>query len=148
MKRSITKIIHTETGHRLTSYPHRCAHLHGHSLKWEVSVSAEELDATGFIIDFSDLKEVLKETVDTIDHAFILHDQDPLVLQFGFHKVVEVLRATNGDTPRLHILPFNPTSENIIVWMSEKIQGALPQHVTLDRIKLWETAGSYTVWEK
>ena len=145
---SICKRIRTETGHRLTSYSKKCAHLHGHSMLWEVSVSAPDLDEVGFIMDFSDLKKVLKRTVDKIDHAFLMHDQDPIVLALGEYETVEFLRATNGDTPRLFILPFNPTSENMIEWMAYRIMDELPEGITLTSIKLWETAESFTLWEE
>ncbi len=145
---TICKRIRTETGHRLTNYHKRCAHLHGHSLLWEVSVSAQLLDETGFIMDFSDLKKILKKTVDQVDHAFLFHDQDPIILALGEYEAVEFLRATNGDSPRLFILPFNPTSENMVEWMSQLLIENLPYGITLESIKLWETSESFTLWEK
>jgi len=144
----ITKIIHTETGHRLVRYAGKCAHLHGHRLIWEVTVTAPDLDDTGFIMDYSDLKTVLKDTVDMLDHAFIMSIEDPIHVQLGSDNeaTAHFLRATNGDTPRLFIVPFNPTSENIVPWMAIRIQTALPEHVELIKIKMWETESSFTEW--
>lgn len=141
--RHITKIIHTETGHRLTSYPHRCAHFHGHSYKWEVSVSSDKLDETGFIMDYKDLKVALNKIIDPLDHAFIMHDEDPMVLKHGRDEVVELLRATNGDIPRLFFVAFNPTSENIVAWVANGLREVLPKGIELTGIRLWETANSY-----
>ena len=139
----ITKILHTETGHRLTTYPHRCAHFHGHSFKWEVTVTAQKLDDVGFIMDYKDLKEITNIVVDPLDHAFIMHDQDPLVLAGYEGGVPKLLRATNGEDARLFIVPFNPTSENIVEWVAEGIKQLLPEGVQLSQLRLWETASSY-----
>ena len=145
----ITKLIETETGHRLTSYAGKCAHIHGHRLVWEVTVEAPKLDEVGFVMDYSDLKDILKDTVDELDHAFIMHDQDPIHIRLGNNggNTASFLKATNGDAPRLFIVPFNPTSENIVPWMGAAIKERLPSKVRLVSIKMWETSGSYTLWE-
>lgn len=146
----ITKIIETETGHRLTDYPSKCAHLHGHRYRWEVTVEAPELDAVGFVMDFGDLKTILKEKVEVIDHAFLFHNKDPLVLRLGEESCREMLEATNGQCGRLFFLDFNPTSENLVEWMAERINSGLQEegftNIQVKRIKMWETSSSYTVW--
>ena len=144
----ITKLIETETGHRLTDYSGKCAHIHGHRLQWEVTVAAPALDSTGFVMDYSDLKAILKETVDQLDHAFIMHNKDPIHIKLGSDQTEtrEFLKATNGDVPRLFITPFNPTSENIIPWIAEMIIPRLPKGINLVKIKMWETSSSYTEW--
>lgn len=147
---NISKLIETETGHRLTNYGGKCAHLHGHRYQWEVRVSAPELDHTGFIIDYGDLKRVLTRTIDQIDHAFIFHDRDPLVLIALEEDRLDLLAATNGDQGRIFIVPFNPTSENLLPWMAERINEDLGRggtdHVRLEYMRLWETSGSFAEW--
>lgn len=142
----ITKLIETETGHRLTNYSGKCACFHGHRYRWEVTVESDQLTETGFVMDFSDLKDILKDTVNQIDHAFLFHELDPLILELGPERAPIVLRATHGGTSRIFILPFNPTSENLVEWMSVLIDARLPYHIKLRRIKLWETSTSYTIW--
>lgn len=144
----ITKIIETETGHRLVDYSGKCAHIHGHRLVWEVTVTAPDLDPTGFVMDYSDLKAILKETVDRLDHAFIMSDRDPIHTKLGSDplQTADFLRATNGDIPRLFIVPFNPTSENIVPWMAVQIERELPKGIELVKIKMWETSSSFTEW--
>ena len=147
-KISVTKIMHTETGHRLTDYPDgRCQHVHGHSYKWEVTVSAPELDSRGMVVDFSDLKQVMKEVIDPLDHAFVMHSQDPLVLKHGCAGVKKLLTSTAGNMPRLFITTFNPTAENMLNDIAKNLVCGLEEFgITLEHIKLWETVNSFAEW--
>lgn len=140
----VTKIIETETGHRLTDYSGSCACLHGHRYRWEVTVEADELDSIGFVIDFKELKDILNATVNKVDHAFLFHNKDPIIVELINPE--KFLRATHSGDGRVFILDFNPTSENILNWMAVKIEDKLPLHIHLHRIKLWETSNSYTIW--
>lgn len=138
----LSKLIHTETGHRLTNYKGRCAHLHGHSYKWEVTVTGPNGD-NGMVMDFKELKKILNETIDTLDHAFVMHDKDPIYLANGFGGVLELFKATDGSNPRLHIVDFNPTVENLVGWQFDLIQELMPPGINLTRIKCWETVNSF-----
>lgn len=138
----LSKIIYTETGHRLTNYIGRCAHLHGHSYKWEVTVSGENND-NGMVMDFKDLKKILNETIDTLDHSFVMHFKDPICQAMDEDEITALFQATDGSVPRLHLVPFNPTVENLVKWQWDKIYRLLPFYVTLTRIKCWETASSF-----
>jgi len=65
-----------------------CANLHGHNAKADVMLGSETLDHLGMVMDFSDVKAVLKSWIDaTLDHTLILCKDDPMV---------EVLK-TNGE---------------------------------------------------
>jgi len=140
----ITKIIRTETGHRLTNYKGRCAHLHGHSYEWHVTV-AGEANNNGMVMDFKDLKEILKKTIDSLDHAFVMHTEDPILKILGVNDTVDLFLSTDGEAPRLHIVPFNPTVENLVKWQFSVIQNCLSpfKDITLTSIKCWETADSF-----
>ncbi|RLA83401.1 MAG: hypothetical protein DRG78_04435 [Epsilonproteobacteria bacterium] len=145
MRTQITKTIETETGHRLFRYSGKCSHLHGHRLVWHVTVSSPELDHTGFVMDYKDLKKVLMSIIDPFDHAFVMGDEDPLYLQFG-EKIFDLLKATDGKEPRLFIVDFNPTSENILNYVSTliiKALNSLNPEFKLEKMVLWETSSSY-----
>lgn len=142
----ITKVLHTETGHRLTTYPHKCACLHGHSYKWEVTIESFDRDEVGFVMDYKDLKKILEKTIGQLDHGFLFHKEDPLVKEFGVQGIQHKFRATHGGDGRIFVLPFNPTSENILDWVAPEINDLLPDNIWVRRIKMWETASSYAVW--
>jgi len=57
--------------HRLEEYQGKCETLHGHNFMVEVSVAGETLNTTGMLIDFTILKEHLREVLKTLDHSYI-----------------------------------------------------------------------------
>ena len=75
----ISKQYKTETGHRLINYSGKCAHIHGHSYKWFITIESPDLDAIGFIMDFKDLKDIIKNILEPLDHAFLAHEDDHLI---------------------------------------------------------------------
>lgn len=52
---------------------HKCGRMHGHTYRVVVAVTGEVDPDTGFIIDFGDLKEVVKPIIDDLDHQ-VLND--------------------------------------------------------------------------
>ncbi len=55
--------------HRLRGYQGKCENVHGHNWKVGVAVSAQELDNTGFVVDFRDIKSMLAEIINGLDHC-------------------------------------------------------------------------------
>ena len=61
-----------EAAHELPNHPGKCQRLHGHSYVLLVSVEGEIEPESGMVIDFSDLKHIVKESViDRLDHRYI-----------------------------------------------------------------------------
>jgi 6-pyruvoyltetrahydropterin/6-carboxytetrahydropterin synthase len=69
----IFKIFHIEAAHRLTGVPptHKCARLHGHSFRIEVHVSGEVDPATGWVMDFADVKAAFAPIFERLDHHYL-----------------------------------------------------------------------------
>lgn len=145
MTTTVTKVMYTETAHRLTDYDGKCSHFHGHSYRWEVTVSAENLDHRGMVVDFADLKTLMSLVIQPLDHAVVLHDQDPLVTA-GRIQLDRILMSTKGEPARLHIVDFNPTAENLAAWIAAQLITCLGLGIRLSHIKVWETANSFVVW--
>lgn len=57
--------------HQLRGYQGKCENLHGHTWKAELSVSGEELNNIGLLIDFQEMKAVLREITGMFDHTNI-----------------------------------------------------------------------------
>ena len=114
---------HFSAAHRLVDYQGKCASLHGHNWTVEVFVRGEPLSEAGMLVDFRQLKEALKETLEILDHSE-LNAQD----SFG---------------------GIDPTSENIARWL----YGELSSRLNTDAAKVYrvcvgetpETTASY--WE-
>ena len=68
---NITKIFTFDAAHKLPLHHGKCKNLHGHTYKLEVTVNGE-LKKDGMVIDFVDLKKIVKNQVlDDYDHKYI-----------------------------------------------------------------------------
>jgi 6-pyruvoyltetrahydropterin/6-carboxytetrahydropterin synthase len=104
-------------GHYLRNYKGKCENPHGHNYKVRVTLRGAELDKAGLLLDFKDLKEVMKHVIDRLDHQ-MLNDIEPF-------KVL------------------NPSAENIAKYFYDAAKGRL-QVVTSGRVDvkdvtIWET---------
>lgn len=111
---SITVESHFSSGHFLPSYSGACHRCHAHGWKYSVTVRKRLNPDTGMVMDYKDLKKCLKQMEDIIDHR-MLND----------------------------ILPFEPTSENVAVWMWEYLSKRLLLKGIVE-IKLYESENCYT----
>jgi 6-pyruvoyltetrahydropterin/6-carboxytetrahydropterin synthase len=116
----ITKIFRFESAHKLEYHQGKCAQLHGHSYKLEVSLrnSIKETPGQpdhGMVMDFSDLSRIVKEAViSKLDHK-------------------ELGEATGVYT----------TAEHLAYWIWEQLVIAGIPKDMLYRLRLWETESSY-----
>ncbi len=133
-----------ETAHVLdSSYMKCCQQIHGHSVVVEVSISAEELNEDGMVMDFKLLKEICGVAfVDEMDHAFLMSQRTTniLISKYGHHVVSEVY-------PGLVVVPYNPTAENIAKDIYDRLSGSFPRGVNLEEVMYWETeSASVSYW--
>lgn len=139
----ITKQFNFETGHALYGYDGKCRNVHGHSYKLNVTVIGKPIDDPenvkfGMVIDFSDLKKIVKEEiVNKFDHATVFNKNTPHVelaeeLQKRGHNVI--------------LVDYQPTSEQMVIDFSEKIKARLPKTIQLHSLKLQETETSFAEW--
>lgn len=139
----ITKQFTFETGHALYGYDGKCRNVHGHSYKLSVTVigtpiSDDENVKYGMVIDFSDLKKIVKEeVVDVFDHATVFNKNTP-------HVELAKELADRGHSVLL--VDYQPTSEMMVIDFAEKIKKRLPKNISLHSLKLQETESSYAEW--
>jgi 6-pyruvoyltetrahydropterin/6-carboxytetrahydropterin synthase len=112
----IRKQFRFEAAHVLPHHAGKCARLHGHSYRLDVSIDgplAASGPATGMVIDFDELAQIVRaNVVDALDHRHL-------------NDIIE-----------------NPTGENIVLWIWRRLSDALPQ---LAELTLWETATACAV---
>ncbi len=119
-------------GHRLLNYDGKCRHLHGHNGLLEIDISAESLDALGMVIDFGEVRDVVKGWVDAnMDHRMILNRDDPML---------DVLVELNEP---VYVMDQNPTAENIARHIHEEARNA---GLDIFETRLWETPSSYATY--
>ncbi len=70
------------SGHYLRNYYGKCENPHGHNYKVFVTLIGEQLDAAGMLLDFKLLKQVMRPTVDYLDHKMI-NDLEPFVSELN-----------------------------------------------------------------
>jgi len=139
----ITKQFTFETGHALYGYDGKCKNVHGHSYKLSVTVIGQPISDTthvkyGMVIDFSDLKKIVKEEiVDLFDHATVFNKNTPHVeladelIKRGHHVI---------------LVNYQPTSENMVIDFAKKISDRLPLGIKLHALRLQETESSFAEW--
>ena len=59
------------SGHYLRDYYGKCENPHGHNYRVLVTLVGKELEPNGLLLDFKLLKQVLKPTVEFLDHQMI-----------------------------------------------------------------------------
>lgn len=125
---SVTKKIHFCYGHRLLNYTGKCRHLHGHNGLLEIRIDKPELDDLGMVMDFVEIKSVVKNWVDEeLDHKLILNVADPMIPEFDKHKQPYIT------------LQGNPTAEAIARYIFDH---CLAQKLPIHSVRLWETPDS------
>jgi 6-pyruvoyltetrahydropterin/6-carboxytetrahydropterin synthase len=63
-------------GHYLRDYKGKCEKPHGHNYKVRVTLAGKELDRAGLLVDFKELREVMKQVIDRLDHQ-MMNDLEP-----------------------------------------------------------------------
>lgn len=139
----ITKQFSFETGHALYGYDGKCKNVHGHSYKLSVTVIGQPITDTsnvkfGMVIDFSDLKKIVKEEiVDVFDHATVFNKNTP-------HLELAAELKSRGH--HVILVDYQPTSENMVTDFAKKIGSRLPSGIKLHSLKLQETDTSFAEW--
>jgi len=94
-------------------------HWHGHNYELDVTVEGEIDPETGYVMDLKLLKEAVQgRVIDDVDH-----------------------RNLNEEVPWME--GRNPTTENLVVAIWNRLENGMPSGTRLDRIVLWETPRNY-----
>lgn len=138
----VTKEFRFEMAHALWNYDGLCKNIHGHSYVMYVTIMGEpnpdiNNPKYGMVMDFGDLKKMINESIVTnMDHSLVISEKSK-------H---EQLLQTEQMFDRRHILPYQPTCENLVIDFASRIKKLLPETVKLHSLRLYETATSYAEW--
>lgn len=102
-----------DAAHNLVNYHGKCEKLHGHTYKLAVTLKGEP-DAEGMVMDFVELKAIVKELVlSKLDHSYI-------------NDIIE-----------------QPSAENIAVWIFRTLDRHVKrENCSLYEVIVWETESS------
>jgi 6-pyruvoyltetrahydropterin/6-carboxytetrahydropterin synthase len=102
--------------HMMRDYPGACARLHGHNYRVLLTVEGTELDESGMLVDFGDLKRIFDDILEELDHRN-LNDIPP------FDEI-------------------NPSSENLARYLFERADEHVPETVSVASVQVYESATS------
>ena len=96
----LRKSFQFEAAHLLPHLPldHKCRRLHGHSFRVELAVSGSCDPVLGWVMDYADIASAFQPVFKQLDHYYL------------------------NEIPGLE----NPTSENLAVWIWDRIGVTLP----------------------
>lgn len=127
----ITRKATFEAAHHLPNHYGKCANLHGHSYKLEVTVSG--------CIDAEALK-----SIDVENKTAYLNPEIGMVLDFGTLKTHMKMITDRYDHSNLNDYFRLPTAEIMAVSIFKELQEGLKNYdLRVESVKLWETEGSY-----
>lgn len=138
----LTKIFRFEAAHALMGYDGRCRNIHGHSYEMRVTIKGNPImddssPKNGMVMDFGDLKRIVnEEIIDHYDHAFIINH----------NMTQDFIDEVKRNYERIIVLPYQPTTELMLIDFSKKIKSRLPEGIQLVKIFLKETEGSFAEW--
>lgn len=115
----IAKHFEFEAAHQLPNDPcyGKCATMHGHTYKLIIEVEGPLNEEKGWLVNFSEVKSVVKERIiDKLDHTFL------------------------NESTGLKIT----TAENLLLWIADKINNPIRDlGLAVSSITLYETSNSY-----
>lgn len=108
----------------------KCRNLHGHNYVAWITCEAPSLDSLGRVIDFSVIKTVVGDWIDSNwDHGFVLWATD--------HEAIQAVKAVEDQ--KLHLMDANPTAENMAAYLMRVANIMLPENIRCTQVKLFET---------
>lgn len=107
------------SAHNLRGYHGKCEDLHGHNWKVEAIAQKKELDKTGMVMDFKELKKYLYDILEELDHKYLN--------KIAYFKKV------------------NPTSENICAYIYRQLKKDVKE---LKSVTVWENPASCATYEE
>ncbi len=102
----IFKEFQIEAAHRLPNLPpeHKCSRLHGHSFRIVITVAGPLSQPQGWVMDFAAVAQAFQPLHERLDHRYL--------------NEIEGLE--------------NPTSENLAIWIWERLHPVLPGLVEVE----------------
>ena len=109
-------------GHALRDYKGKCENVHGHNYRVQVTVQGAQLDQTGLLVDFIDIKRLMGDAIEYLDHRFI-KDLPP------FDQI-------------------NPSAENIAKYFHDRLSMGFQASTSarISEVRVWETDTSSAVY--
>lgn len=128
--------------HMLENHDRRCQFLHGHNYKLNVTVEGPLINIkghpkNGMVIDFTDLKDIVKLVIDPMDHAFIISGKENFDLIRHAGNTFSLQARTTVENIGLYVFRAIAKRLEVLKATNEEYKG-----LELHSIEMWETDGS------
>ena len=101
--------------HFLREYGGSCNSIHGHNFRVQVVVEGERLNSLGMLVDFRELKTLLREVMESVDHKNLNE-----IAPFDAEK--------------------NPTTENLAEYFYVRMTAGISNsEARVREVRIWET---------
>lgn len=101
---------HFDAAHFIRNYEGNCSKLHGHRWNVIVCIEGRQLDHLGMLIDFSEVKQSIRQKIQLLDHGLL------------------------NDLPSFGLNGVNPTAENLAQFIYAELKQEL---VLMERRLAW-----------
>jgi len=141
----IAKEFRWEMGHRLPYHKAGCQNIHGHSYKLIVELEGE-VNSQGMLMDYGDIKRIVRPLIDELDHSFMCYEDDVLMKEFLGKANLKAI-----------YVPFQVTAENLCTYFMQHLKKEISylseadkQYRTIRSIKVrvCETESTYAELEE
>lgn len=127
-----------DAAHFLSGYQGKCQNIHGHQWKIIVTIKSSNLikegPCTDMVVDFKELKAIVKKEVDYFDHSLIIKkgslDQRALESLSNF-----LIRE----------LDFQPTAERLAYYFYHQIKS---HGLDVDQVAIYETPANQAIYKE
>ena len=129
-----------DSAHFLKGYDGKCSNLHGHRWTVEVERCSDELQVDGqcrgMVLDFSDVKDVLREETQRLDHSLLIEE--------GSLRET-TLAALKEEGFRILEFPFRPTAENFAKHFYDYMKAA---GFPVSAVRVYETPNNCATYDE
>lgn len=132
----VSKRFRWEAAHRLPWHTEGCQHVHGHSYVMWIELEGTP-DERGMVIDFKDIKSVIKPLIDAWDHSILVGKTDTELQQ-----AIELLKSKH------YTFPYDTSSENLCLYVADYIKAhaldtLIAHRITSMSVRVQETETCY-----
>jgi 6-pyruvoyltetrahydropterin/6-carboxytetrahydropterin synthase len=142
---NVTKEFEWDMAHRLENYDGQCNNVHGHRYRMLVTFARNDEDVKdGMVLDFKELKSIVKPVIDVLDHSFVynINDKDSKKIASFMFKTIN---------QKLFHFEFRTTAENMAKWFYQELNQSLKaakKDYKCTKIVLFETPTCFAKYKE
>jgi len=133
MKMTLRITDRVRIGHRIQGHP-KCKNVHGEYLTIRIYVTGNfDYTTQQYLVDFGELKKILHEEIQTIDHAYLFRASSPFVDEVGEFLSEKGFKVVG--------LEHDASCEYLTIWFKGRLEEKIRQlGVRLTKIEIFESS--------